>query len=164
MGMHEFSVYLVPEGVRYVTQGGTWKFEGKSELDKVKSLKVLKSVCTTLRSQGTDCYTDNSCIDVFIRSNEGRVTVIETRGCLSCVSQAITKIYQLIKQFEKEGTKISVNVLGKLVDTNDEISFFGLVCQLYKEKIELFKKTDKNFSFTIPPSKYSKYRKRIRMD
>lgn len=157
MALHEFSIYIVPSEVRYVQKESTWSFEGKSQITNEGIVKILQSVCKTLKHKGMGVYSDQRCIDIHIRGTSQYIKVLEVKGCLSCYMQGIEKAYQIAKACEESENKVYFNVLGVDKEVSDLESFLLFVCDMYDEKISFFQNGHEGFKYVIPPSKY--YRK-----
>lgn len=154
MALHEFSVYIVPDNIRYVEKKSIWGFEGESHITKASIVEILRSICEKLKDRGEGFYSDKRCLDIHIIGTGENVKVLEIKGCLSCYMQGIEKIYQIAKACEEKGLKVYFNVLGENKAVGELDSFIQFVCSMYAEKIEFFQKGHMDFCYVIPPSKY----------
>lgn len=155
MGMHHYDIYILLDGVAINNLKELWCFKGISNVILEDITKILNIAELKLKKLDNKNYILNKCIEVELLVDKQMLNGFKLSGCFSCFQYGLKGCFEFIN-FINRNYSIHVNVLGNEIIFEDFNKYQDIICQLYHEKYELFKKGHPKFDFIIPPCSYYK--------
>lgn len=155
MGMHHYDIYILFDNITIENLKGSWYFKGVSNVILEDTIKILNTSKLKLKKLNKKNYILNKCIEIELLMDRQMLNGFKLSGCFSCFQYGLKICFEFIR-FININYCIYVNVLGKDIVFEDFNKYKNVICELYFEKYELFKKGHPGFNYIIPPSSYYK--------
>ena len=158
MGMESFNIMMLPENVSIVRDNEWWNLQGTAQV-KVNIIRnQLSNICNI--DNGNNEYIYNDCIDIKVYDNEQCFQGFELRGCLSYLEKGIEYCFNFY-EYWKDKIPLKIYILNKPIDVQDSKDLYKIICDMYSEKINIFRKQYGNIEIKVTSGKfYNEIKKR----
>lgn len=164
MGLCEYTIYIIPEGISYVYnyERNVWRFDG---ISNIKCDKFIKDLVLNMKLAyiKENFYTDNKCIDIRISETGGMLKSLSIQACIPCFDAGLEECYKIAKYCNDNIFHVRFNVLGENIDFCDYENFKLFSRKQYSDKLNFLLNGElKEFKYVIPPHDFYRFYKKYR--
>lgn len=154
MGMEGYSILLTAREVQIIHRGSCWRLEGKSNYYSNDLNKILKEM--NMDNTDDEEWVFDRCLELRIHSKDNYLQGIEMRGCLSHLEEGIRSCYEIIKQIDKKVVPVDIYILNERVKIASFTELYQVICEGYKDKIDIFKERYKDIKLKVTCKEFYK--------
>ncbi|MBQ4068119.1 MAG: hypothetical protein IJC76_02595 [Lachnospiraceae bacterium] len=159
MGLESFHIVAVPDEVDITRDKEYWSLCGNSNVHLKNIENELGNIGALKGEEGY--WIIENCIEMRLYECNEFFQGIEIRGCISCIREGSEICYNTIKMICDKVVVLKVFINNKEVELINFKSFYDVLLENYKTKIDLFNKQYDNVQLKVTSSDfYKEIRKR----